>query len=93
MSDVLIIGGESTLMRRMRATLERDGNTVATAPTVVAALPALYLSPSTLRVIVGGEATHAAVVAIRALMAADPGPLGRHVITVLEALQPADVPD
>lgn len=88
MSDVLIITSEPTVMRRIQEALELDGYTVATAPNLVAALPELYLSPRALRVILCGEAAHGTEEVILSLAAADPGPLGRHVYSAIEA----DVP-
>lgn len=78
MSEVLIIAGPSPAARRLREALELDGYIVTEASSLIAALPALYLSPYALRVIVGGDAGgYAAEDALR-LAAADPGPLGRH---------------
>lgn len=78
MSDVLIIAVETAAIRRLREALELDGNTMASASSLIAALPALYLSPCALRVIVGGDAGGYAAEDTLRLAAADPGPLGRH---------------
>lgn len=77
MSDVLIITGDSAAAHRLREALERDGHDVATARDLISALPALYLSPSTLRVIFSADVGACAEDALL-LAAADPGPLGRH---------------
>lgn len=91
MSDVLIICSESPAVERLREALERDGYIVATASTLTAALPELYLSPCALRVIVSGEAESDIREDILCLAAADPGVLGRHSYAALElgaALEP-----
>jgi hypothetical protein len=85
MSDVLIIGGDYPAVRLLRDTLEQDGYAVAYAPSLVAALPELYLSPHALRVVLSGESRGCAAAQALQLAAADPGPLGRHVYSTLEA--------
>lgn len=77
MSDVLIIADDSTAARRLREALEQDGHAVEMARDLISALPALYLSPSALRVIVSAEVGVCVEDALL-LAAADPGPLGRH---------------
>jgi hypothetical protein len=78
MSDVLIIAGESVATQRLQAALELEGYRVMTAPTLLAALPQLYLSPEALHVILSAEVGADATEQAELLAAADPGPLGRH---------------
>jgi hypothetical protein len=78
MSDVLIIAGPSPAAQRLREALELDGYVVAEASNLIAALPALYLSPCALSVILTGEAAVHATEEALLLATADPGPLGRH---------------
>ena len=78
MSDALIIVGPTSAAQPLREALESDGYVVAEAANLIAALPALYLSPCALSVILAGEtADHPAEEALM-LAAADPGPLARH---------------
>lgn len=84
MSDVLIISAESSAAQRLREALERDGYSVAMAPSMTAALAELYLCPGTLRVILGPEPDGRTAADMLLLAAADPGPLGRHVYTTFE---------
>lgn len=78
MSDVLIIAGPSPTAQRLREALELDGYIVTQAPNLIAALPALYLSPCALSVILTGEAAVHITEEALLLATADPGPLARH---------------
>ena len=78
MSDVLIIAGPSPAAQRLHEALELDGYGVIEAANLIAALPALYLSPCALSVILAGEAAVHATEEALLLATADPGPLARH---------------
>lgn len=84
MSDVLIVAGDASAAQRLQETLELEGAAILLAHDLLSALPELYLSPNAMRVILAGEGGEELVMSALALVAADPGPLGRHSYTTLE---------